>query len=600
MAGRIPTGFIDELLARVDIVEVIQSRLTLKKTGQNYTGLCPFHKEKTGSFSVSQDKQFYYCFGCQASGNALKFIMEYEHVEFIPAIETLAGLVGMEIPREENPHYEEQRKIQKSLYDTLQKSAEFYKTQLRQHTDRGRAVDYLKGRGLSGLIARDFAIGYAPPGWDNLASKLAITNLDRQLLIESGMLVLRDNEDKTYDRFRDRIMFPIRDIRGRVIAFGGRILDDGQPKYLNSPETPVFHKGRELYGLFEAKRANQKLTRILVTEGYMDVVALAQHGISCAVATLGTATSHEHIALIFRLVPEVIFCFDGDKAGRNAAWKALLESLPLMKDGRSARFLFLPDGEDPDSLIRQIGQQGFLDRIETSPHLPEFFFDSLSAQTDLSSLEGKAKLSKLAMPLIDKLPEGVLRQLMVNQLASITGLDSNRLISAAAADNRNQSPGRPMRSPKANTGLRQKRKPFSVTETAIALLLSQPELVDRFPQTTYEQLRKIHNPDVDSLLEVIGVLNSNSGLAPAELLRMFQEHPQYIRLKQLSGIEQLLTVDQLASEYDGAISNLLKKNKNVEFQTLRNSIADKDPAELSAQEKLEVQQMFASRKQEDL
>jgi DNA primase len=590
MTGRIPTEFIDELIARVDIVEIIQSRLTLKKTGQNYTGLCPFHKEKTGSFSVSQDKQFYYCFGCQATGNALKFVMEYEHLEFVPAVEMLAGMVGLDIPREENQQDDQRRKIQKSIYETLQKSSDFFKVQLRQHPDRSRAVDYLKARGVSGPIARDFAIGYAPPGWDNLASKLAITNTDRDLLIESGMLIQKENEDKVYDLFRDRIMFPIRDNRGRVIAFGGRILDDGQPKYLNSPETPVFHKGRELYGLFEAKRATRKLTRILVTEGYMDVVALAQHGISYAVATLGTATSGEHIALIFRLVPEVVFCFDGDNAGRNAAWKALLESLPLMKDGRSARFLFLPEGEDPDSLIRKVGQRGFMELIEASSHLPEFFFESLSAQVDLSSLEGQAKLSKLTMPLIDKLPQGVLKQLMVNRLSSITGLDRDRLISASTTAKR--PPDRFTTPPRK---ARRDRKPYSVAESAMSLLLSQPELADRLPGTSYEMLTNLNDPDTDALLEIVGVIQNNPGITPRELLHSLRGHPLVSRLAELSLIEQLLTPDQLGEEFDGAISNLLKRQKGTEYQALRSNLLNKNPAQLSDQDKQAIHLLLKSK-----
>ncbi|MBT3868308.1 MAG: DNA primase, partial [Gammaproteobacteria bacterium] len=359
----IPQEFIEEVLERTDIVEIIEPRVTLKKSGQNYTGLCPFHDEKSPSFSVSQDKQFYYCFGCQASGSALKFLMEFDRMDFVSSIEHLAQRVGLEVPRDQksDPGVSQKRK---SIYEVLDQSTSFFREQLKSHESRARAVDYLKRRGLSGEIARDFGVGYAPPGWDNLMSKLAISNADRQLLIDSGMLTEQAEEGKTYDRFRDRIMFPIRDLRGRTIAFGGRVLDDdAKPKYLNSPETDVFHKGRELYGLFEARKRVKKLNKLIVVEGYMDVVALAQHGVGYSVATLGTATSTDHIERMFRIVPQIVFCFDGDNAGRNAAWKALLSTLPAMEDACSAKFLFVPDGDDPDSLIRREGQEKFEARV---------------------------------------------------------------------------------------------------------------------------------------------------------------------------------------------------------------------------------------------
>ena len=425
--------FIDELLARTDIVEVVQSRVVLKKTGQNYTGLCPFHKEKSPSFSVSQDKQFYYCFGCQASGSALKFLMEFERLEFLAAIEMLAGNAGMQVPQTSSQGSPERNERRKSIYNILEQAADFYQAQLKQHSHKAQAIDYLKARGVSGEIARDFGLGYAPPGWDNLYKDQAKTNLEHDLLIESGMVVHNKDEDKTYDRFRDRIMFPIRDIRGRVIAFGGRILGEGQPKYLNSPETPVFHKGRELYGLFEARKRTQKLTQLLVVEGYMDVVALAQNDINYAVATLGTATSGEHLERMFRLVSRLVFCFDGDNAGRNAACKALAVALPLMRDGRSARFLFLPDGEDPDSLVRKEGKDKFEWRLDQAQPLPDFFFNKLQADIDIKSLDGKAHLSNLAMPMINEIPSGVFKQLMIEQLSILTGLAADKLVAASAS-----------------------------------------------------------------------------------------------------------------------------------------------------------------------
>ncbi|MCB1848273.1 MAG: DNA primase, partial [Halieaceae bacterium] len=314
MAGRIPQAFLDDLLDRVDIVEVIDRRVKLRKSGKNYTARCPFHEEKTPSFSVNPDKQFYYCFGCGAGGNALGFLMDYENLDFPRAVESLASSAGMEVPREPSstPHDPEREQGNKALYALMEDVARYYRGQLRTHPQAQRAVAYLKGRGLTGQIAREFDLGFAPPGWDKLMKALGTGPEQVTLLKDSGMLV-ENEQGRLYDRFRDRVVFPIRDQRGRVVAFGGRVLGDDKPKYLNSPETSIFHKGRELYGLYQARQANRKLERLLVVEGYMDVIALAQHGISYATATLGTATSRTHLERIYRLCPEVVFCFDGDE-----------------------------------------------------------------------------------------------------------------------------------------------------------------------------------------------------------------------------------------------------------------------------------------------
>jgi DNA primase len=348
MAEQIPRDFIDQLLNRVDIVDFIDSRITLrKKSGNNFFACCPFHNEKNPSFSVSQPKQFYYCFGCGAHGNAIDFLMQYDRLNFPEAIEALAKQVGMEVPKQSiSPQQAEKAAAQQSLYELLAQVAKFYQSQLRTHN---RAIEYLKQRGVSGEIAKSFAIGVAPQGWDNLLQKIG--QHAKQALLEVGMLIKKE-EGGCYDRFRDRIMFPIHDRRGRIIGFGGRIIDQGEPKYLNSPETPLFQKGHELYGLYQALQANRQLERIIVVEGYMDVIALFQHDITYAVATLGTATSSSHIERLLRHTAEIIFCFDGDQAGRSAAWRALQVTLPLMRDGIQVRFLFLPEGEDPDSLVR--------------------------------------------------------------------------------------------------------------------------------------------------------------------------------------------------------------------------------------------------------
>lgn len=429
MAGLIPQSFIDDLLNRTDIVDVVSSRIQLKKTGKNHSACCPFHKEKTPSFTVSPDKQFYYCFGCGAGGNALGFIMDHDNLDFPQAVEELARAAGMEVPREEGRRGQKPRQPTDSpLYPLLEAAAEFYRQALRNHPTRKAAVEYLKGRGLSGEIARDFGLGFAPPGWDNLFKHLGADTLQQKVMIDSGLLIENAETGKRYDRFRDRVMFPIRDSRGRVIAFGGRVLGDDKPKYLNSPETPVFHKGQELYGLFEARKHNRNLDEIIVVEGYMDVIALAQQGLRNAVATLGTATSEEHLKRLFRVVPNVLFCFDGDQAGRKAAWRALEATLANLQDGRRARFLFLPEGEDPDTLVRAEGTDAFQARIhQHAQPLADYFFEQLASEADPRSLEGKAHMATLAAPLIEKIPGANLRQLMRNRLKEITGLDVQQM-----------------------------------------------------------------------------------------------------------------------------------------------------------------------------
>ena len=380
MAGLIAQSFIDDLLNRSDIVEVVSSRVQLKKSGKNYTACCPFHQEKTPSFTVSQEKQFYYCFGCGAGGNALGFIMDHDHLEFPEAVEELASRAGVEVEREASSGGPRQPRqpANSPLYDLLSAASDYYRGALRNHPQRDAAVNYLKQRGVSGIIARDFALGFAPPGWDNLSKQLGGDNLQQQALIEAGLLVENAETKRRYDRFRDRIMFPIHDSRGRIVGFGGRVLGDDKPKYLNSPETAVFHKGQELYGLYEARKHNRQLSEIIVVEGYMDVIALAQQGLRNAVATLGTATSEEHIKRLFRVVPNILFCFDGDNAGRKAAWRALEATLGNLKDGLQARFLFVPEGEDPDSLIRSEGLEAFQARIaQQAVPLTAYFFTHL-------------------------------------------------------------------------------------------------------------------------------------------------------------------------------------------------------------------------------
>jgi len=438
MSGLIPQTFINDLLARVDIVEVIEPRVQLKKAGGRYVGLCPFHQEKTPSFNVVPDRQFYYCFGCGATGTALKFLLQHERLDFVTAVETLAKIAGVEVPRERGDR--EQAEANRRLFDVLAAAEKFYRGALKSHAEAARAVTYLKGRGVSGLVARDFGIGFAPSGWDNLIGGLAEAKAED--LLAAGLVIARDTGGH-YDRFRDRIMFPIRDVRGRVIAFGGRVLGDEKPKYLNSPETAVFHKGRELYGLYEARRASRRLEQLILVEGYMDVVALAQSGVTNAVATLGTASGAPHFEKLFRYVPSVVCCFDGDAAGREAAWKALSVALATLSAGRQLSFVFLPDGEDPDTLVRREGRAAFEARVKGAVSAAEYLFQRLAQGVDLAVIDGKARLADLALPYIRQVPEGVLRSLMVRRLSELTMLAPEALVGSSVTGAAGQTPRRP-------------------------------------------------------------------------------------------------------------------------------------------------------------
>ena len=519
MAGRIPQEFLDRLLGRVDLVEIVNTRVPLRRAGREFMACCPFHAEKTPSFSVSPRKQFYHCFGCGAHGNAIGFLMAYERLEFPDAVEELARAAGLDLPQ--TPGGESGPSL-KPLLEWIARADRFFRQQLREHPLRQRAVDYLRQRGLTGQIANTFGIGYAPPGWENLTQALREAGASFDDLIAAG-LTGRDEQGRPRDRFRDRIIFPIRDRRGRVIAFGGRALDgDTAPKYLNSPETPLFHKGSELYGLYEARAHNRQLQRLLVVEGYMDVVALAQHDIAYAVATLGTATTAEHVERLFRSVSDLVFCFDGDRAGRAAAWRALEVALPFLRDGRQAGFLFLPEGEDPDTLVRGEGRAAFERRLEHATPLADYLFAELRAQVDPDTLAGRARLAQLARPLLEKLPDGSFRDLMDERLRQ----------EAQVANTRLRPPASTVASP-ADRNLRLTRTPL---RKAIALLLYRPELAR---QTTDDPLALSDDgePGVKLLANVIAVLRANPQLTTAALLERYRDTREGAILERLAAWE---------------------------------------------------------------
>ncbi len=537
MAGRIPQSFIDELLNRIDIVDVIDARVPLKKAGSNYKACCPFHTEKSPSFTVSQPKQFYHCFGCGAHGTAISFLMEYEHLDFVDAIEDLAQQAGLEVEREQGSAPRPQR--EDNLYEVMQQANAFYRQQLRSHPQADKAIEYLKQRGMSGEIAAEFGVGFAPPGWDNLIKKMGKDEATLKKLERAGLIIEHEGKDP-YDRFRDRIMIPITDRRGRIIAFGGRILsaEDGQgAKYLNSPETPIFHKGRELYGLYEARKAIKNPDKLMVVEGYMDVLALAQFGVRYAVATLGTATTHEHLETLFRVVPKLIFCFDGDRAGRDAAWRAMENALPVMHEGREAAFLFLPDGEDPDSLIRKEGQSAFEARIEQAMPLSRFLLEHLAEQVDLSSEDGRARLVALAKPHLSKVPDKIFRHMLFEHLAQMVKMKTAQLErladTAATLSTVNARTNKPAR-PGKNSPLRQ----------AINLILQKPLLASHITQ--YQFLQGLDLPGAQLLLDLLEMLHLDPQLNTAAILERWRDKPEGKHLYKLA--EQQLPGDEQSLE----------------------------------------------------
>ncbi|HET6431944.1 DNA primase [Dyella sp.] len=571
MRGRIPDSFIDELLARVDIVDVIERRVPLKKAGREWTACCPFHDERSPSFYVSPAKQFYHCFGCGVHGSAVKFLMEYERLEFPDAVEELAQSVGLTVPRE-GGRDERPREDKTDLYALLDASASWYQQQLPKSPD---AQAYCKKRGLDAETIARFRLGWAPAGFDGVIKALGTSDKRLQLLNEAGMVASNERGNK-YDRFRERLMFPILDRRGRVIAFGGRVLQSEQgPKYLNSPETPLFHKGRELFALWQVKQANAKLERIVVVEGYMDVIALHQAGLPIAVATLGTATTPEHTEVLFRAAPDVVFCFDGDRAGRAAAWKALESALPRLRDGRQAYFLFLPDGEDPDSLVRKEGRDGFDKRIRDAMPLSDYFFNELSHDVNMSSLDGRARLAERARPLIAKLPDGAFRDLMAQELEKRSG--------ARATFEQPQSQ-RAMQRPVAVQR--------SLVRSAIALLLAQPALAEEVARP-YGFLR-LDKPGVELLAELIDMARSRPGINPASLVEHYAERPEYPALQKLMAAAAVGEPEAQRTEFFDALARMEQQAISQRRDAL---VAKSREGALDNAEKSELRELLAAKRQ---
>jgi DNA primase len=615
VAGRIPQHFIDELVARTDIIEVIGSRVQLKRAGREYKACCPFHDEKTPSFWVSPAKQFYHCFGCGAHGTALGFVMEYDHLGFIEAVEELAARAGLEVPREAgaaagpaNPHDE--------LYVALERAALYFRQCLGSDA---RAQEYVARRGIDATSVQKFGIGYAAPRWDALLERHGTTDDERQVLLRAGLIIerqpdpaaepaarARHGERGHYDRFRDRIMFPIRDVRGRTIGFGGRVLDQGEPKYLNSPETELFHKGRELYGLFEARQATRSLQRLLVVEGYMDVVSLHQAGVTYAVATLGTATTPEHLQRIFRLVGEVVFCFDGDRAGRAAAWRALENAVGEVKQGRQVRFLFLPDGHDPDTLVREEGAAAFEARMAQAMPLSEYLIRELSARVETGSVDGRARLVELARPLVRRIPSEVYRELLVAQLAETVGMPAGRLGELLAAGG---EPGPSGQATEAGPGRGAASRPphrpsggaavagrGNLVRQAVTLLVHFPAAAQAIGAQQIEAVADLDRPGIPLLTELLTQLREDPPASTAAVLERWRERPEQASLAKLAAAPCFVPDETAAgAELRSALERLIHEESPA--RRLDELLAKARDAGLDGPEKAELQQLLRARGQ---
>ena len=580
MAGRIPKNFIDDLISRTDIVDVIDSRLKLKKKGKSYRARCPFHNGNNDStFSVSPDQQFYHCFNCGVSGNVLSFLMEYDGIEFVDAVEVLAESLSIDIPREDSGQAQSPTTYvdRKDLYQLMGEITRFYQQQLRAHSNSEKVINYLKSRGLSGKTAKYFQIGYAPDGWDEVRKKFAINKQTEQQLVEAGMLISKDSGG-SYDRFRDRLMFPIIDRRGRVIGFGGRVFDDTTPKYLNSPETPIFHKGKELYGLYQVKQHEKEVQRILVVEGYMDVVALGQFDIHYAVASLGTATTPDHIQLLFRQTSEVICCFDGDKAGRTAAWRALENALPSIQDGRTLRFMFLPDGEDPDSLVQKEGKEFFEKLIDQAMPLSDFLYQQLLSQVDMSSADSKSKLAQLAIPLLTKLPDSVFRQMMETRLISLLGIEKeglNKLLPTAKSTEKKQTS--------------QKITPMRL---AISLLLQYPQMAYQLAEIP--EFKEMQIPGLTLLNTLLEICRVTPHLSTGQLIEHWRGYPEEKQLITLATWDNQIKEDKYEEVFFDILDTFLSKHFTQRIEFLKQKSRQGDV--LTKEERVQLAQLLAEQK----
>lgn len=578
----IPREFIDLLLAKIDLVDLINTQIPLrKKSGSNYFARCPFHNEKSASFSVSQPKQFYYCFGCGAHGNAIDFMMQHDRLSFPEAIEALARQVSMEVPHTA-AHVKKDESLP-ALYDLMNQVTAFYYEQMRKSP---HAIDYLKKRGISGRIAQQFSLGYATNSFHQLLDQFGKTESERKKLLDTGLIIKKAEGGGHYDRFRDRIMFPIHDYRGRIIGFGGRIIDQGEPKYLNSPETPLFQKGHELYGLHQVLKSNRQLDRIMIVEGYMDVIALFQHGIDYAVATLGTATSPHHLQRLFRYTPEIVFCFDGDEAGRTAAWRALQVIFPLMQDSLQVRFLFLPDGEDPDSLVRKESKALFEKRLESALSLSAFFFQTLSRQSDMSTMEGRAQFATAALTHIKQLPASLFQGILIEELGKRARIDINELKQQVKSSN-------PVSLPETavSAAPTEKTKLPIPIRLALMLLIQHPHLASLVKEPPLPPNNLL--PGYLFLVQLLDIIRKNPHITTGALIEYWRGQKEEEFVAKLAQGEHMVPEAGLDNEFLGTMRQLTVLGLDVEINRLLAKAAQEG---LSEEEKLELSGWITKKK----
>jgi DNA primase len=586
VSNLIPRSFIDDLLLRTDIIDVIGDRIRLRKAGKNYTALCPFHQEKTASFNVSPDKQFYHCFGCGKSGNAIGFLIDYEQLTFVEAVENLAQRVGLALPAQ-SVRAQKQSPQDNSIYDVLTDVASFYQSQLENHPKASLVKNYLKNRGISASVISTFQLGFAPPGWENVLQYATNKGYSLKQLVEAGVIIEKE-DGKRYDRFRDRVMFPIRDHRGRTIAFGGRVLDDSTPKYLNSPETAVFHKSTELYGLFEARQAYSNLHSVILVEGYMDVIGLYQHGIKCGVATLGTAVSPTHFQRLFRYTDRVICCFDGDNAGRQAAWRALEASLPCLNATHSVSFLLLPEKEDPDSLIAKEGKEAFVNRLQRTVSLSDFLLTQLSSQHPVNSIDGRARFLQAVNPFLTKLNDAVLRTMLVEKIAELCRMNSadlEQLLTTLGKAPTHQSYSTMIKPAGRLTPMR----------LAISLLLQYPHCAKSVSAEEVNIITQWEMPGIAVLSKLLTLLHQNPQLTTAALLEHWREENNIAYLHQLASWPLTLPTDGVAEEFTGTLHRI----KQLAFEKQIDFLLEKAKQHaLSSEERSQLQMLLKQQAQE--
>ena len=575
MPKPIPQSFINDLLTRIDIADIVGPRVKLRRAGSNLIGLCPFHSEKTPSFTVSQSKQFFYCFGCGANGSAIGFIMQFEHLGFIEAVENLANLLGIAVPKimgdNNYARYAE-------LYKLTERVATFFEQQL---PPAFHCINYLKSRGFSGEICKKFRVGYAPNAWDNLQSIHGNSPFIKQQLTTIGLLTTKNH--KTYARFRDRIIFPIRSNRGHITGFGGRALNNDPAKYLNSPETMIFHKSEELYGLYEAKKTNNNLKFIIVVEGYLDVVSLAQFDITNVVATLGTAVSTKQVQLLLRNTSEVIFCFDGDQAGETAAWRALENSLPLVRDGIQIKFLFLPEGEDPDSIIKKEPKEKFIQRLKTAVPISDFFFKKLSQDINIHTMDGRAKLAKVGVEWLKKMPYSIFRQIMLDKIAKLANINTEELKYLKIDP--------PTQNKTAENDTKLTIDISTGVQNAISILLHQPQLI-----TCIENINEVKNiglNGIELLYKLIYLLKKQPNLSTAAIIEYWRDREEFAIFSLLASKKPIISAEKLRNEFTGIIQAF--KQFEIE-QTIKTLLLKAASEGLDDKEKQELQDLITTLK----